>query len=1173
MTPRFIHLHLHTEYSLVDGLVKIKPLMRELAAKGMPAVAITDQNNLFAMVKFYRAALAAGIKPLIGADLWIQNSLPGKSPHHLVLLCQNKIGYQNLTQLISRAYLEGQHLGRPTISKDWLRSSSDGLIALSGAENADIGQALLSNQPQLAQQLLTDWLSIFPERFYIELQRVGREYEQVYITEAVKLAIQFDVPVVATNDVRFIETTDFDAHEARVCIHGGWTLNDERRPRSYSPQQYLRSAEEMIDLFADIPQAIANTVEIAKRCNVELSLGQCFLPNFSVPAGLTVDDFFQQEAVGGLEKRLLDQCSSHPETIAKHRQAYDERLHMEVSVIRKMGFTGYFLIVADFIRWAKQQQIFVGPGRGSGAGSLVAYALGITDLDPLAQDLLFERFLNPERVSMADFDIDFCMEGRDRVIEYVAEKYGKDSVAQIITYGTMAARAVVRDVGRILGHPYGFVDKIAKLIPFELGMTLQKALNDEALLNLRYQQEAEVSNLIDLAMKLEGVPRNVGKHAGGVVIAPSVLTDFAPLYCEPGGSNRVTQFDKDDVEAVGLVKFDFLGLRTLTIMDWALRAINAKRQQQGESVIDINRLPLDDQPTYALLRSSMTTAVFQLESRGIKELIRRLQPECFDDIVPLMALFRPGPLQSGMVEDFLNRRHGKAKVVYPHPSLAPILSPTYGVILYQEQVMQIAQVLSGYTLGGADLLRRAMGKKKLEEMAKQRAVFVNGAESRGVEASIANHIFDLIEKFAGYGFNKSHSAAYALLSYQTAWLKAHYPAEFMAAVLSSDMDHTDKVVKFLEDCHQFKLRVIAPDINRSHYHFAVASDGAILYGLGAIKGVGSAAVEDILRNRKEKGNFLNLFEFCQRVGARKVNRKVLEALIRSGAFDGFKIERAILLASIDKAIKAAEQEERTKSAGQADLFDDLLVDAAVKQPHYVVAAPWSDEERLSGEKETLGWYVSGHPIARYEAELTEFISSSIAALKPNRDKVVKVAGFITHIRTLQTKSGGRIAFITVQDRTGRIDAGLFGKTFEQYRQFLVKDQLVIIEGEVGIDEFNDEYKLNVNCMYDLAVAREKFADHLSLQINPATIQSDFVSNLKQALSRFQGGQLPVFITYEHTLATARLALGNNWRIKPQQDLLDELRRFLGEEQVQLLYNKIPRLHCVSAPPFPKGDCS
>ncbi len=835
MDPRFVHLHLHTEYSLVDGLVKVKPLVKALAGAGMPAVAVTDQCNLFALVRFYKAAVGAGIKPIAGADLWVRNPADANRPQRLVLLVQDKTGYGNLTRLISRAYVEGQHLGMPQVEREWVTEASEGLIALSGGPGGDVAQALLAGNRGEAEARLDHWLGAFGERYYLELMRTGRPQEAELVEQSVDLALARGVPVVATNDVRFLSRDDYEAHEVRVCIHEGRTLDDPRRPRPYSEEQYLRSPAEMAVLFADCPEALENSVEIAKRCNLELELGRNYLPAFPVPAGMTIDGFFAAESQQGLEGRLARILPADVPDREKARRVYDERLATELRVICQMGFPGYFLIVADFIAWAKQNGIPVGPGRGSGAGSLVAYALGITDLDPIEHDLLFERFLNPERVSMPDFDVDFCMEGRDRVIDYVASRYGRDAVSQIITFGTMAAKAVVRDVGRVMGHPYGFVDRVAKMVPFELGMTLDKALTESDDLRVAYEGEDEIRALIDMGRKLEGVTRNAGKHAGGVVIAPTKLTDFAPLYCEPGGDNLVTQFDKDDVEQAGLVKFDFLGLRTLTIIDWALRTINANRPE-GAEPLDIDRIDPNDSDAFDLLKSCQSTAVFQLESRGMKELIKKLQPDCFDDITALVALFRPGPLQSGMVDDFINRKHGRAAVAYPHPDLEPILKPTYGVILYQEQVMQIAQVLAGYTLGGADLLRRAMGKKKAEEMAKQRAIFQDGAVARGVEAETAAYIFDLMEKFAGYGFNKSHSAAYALVSYQTLWLKAHHPAAFMAAVLSADMDNTDKVVTLIDECRALGLAVEPPAVNRSEYRFTIAGERTVVYGLGRHQG-------------------------------------------------------------------------------------------------------------------------------------------------------------------------------------------------------------------------------------------------------------------------------------------------------------------------------------------------
>ena len=835
MQPKFIHLRLHTEFSLSDGLITLSALMEKSTASNMPAIGISDLGNLYATVKFYQKAFQCGIKPIIGVDVLCHND--NNELHRLTLFCQNNIGYKNLLKLISLSYLEGQINGSPTIQKAWLEKLNDGLIALSGAEEGDVGKSILTQDLTAAAQQLTYWQKIFPNRFYIELCRVGKKQESEYIYAAVELAHQHNIPVVATNDVRFLKREDYEAHEARVCIQEGVTLNDTQRSRNYTEQQYFRSQEEMLELFSDIPEALENTIEISKRCNVTFTLGKSCLPHFPVPSTDTTESYLCKLATLGLEARLKTTLDPTSDTYLLMRKPYEQRLERELAVINEMGFAGYFLIVADFIKWAKLNDIPVGPGRGSGPGSLVAYSLGITDLDPLAFELLFERFLNPERVSMPDFDIDFCMEGRDRVIEYVMEKHGYENVSHIITYGTMAAKAVVRDVGRILSLGYGFVDKIAKLIPFELGITLQKALEQEPLLQERYEQEEEVKTLIDLALKLEGLTRNVGKHAGGIVIAPGKLTDFVPLYCEPNQAiHPVTQFDKDDVEAVGLVKFDFLGLKTLTIINRALKVINKKRLNENAAPIDITHIPLQDSKTFKLLKACQSTAVFQLESHGMRDLIKRLQPDCFEDLIALVALFRPGPLQSGMVDDFINRKHGRSKVIYPHPKLEPILRSTYGVILYQEQVMQIAQVLAHFTLGAADLLRRAMGKKKPEEMAKQREIFCQGAVQRGVHTEIATHIFDMMEKFAGYGFNKSHSAAYALIAYQTAWLKAHYPAAFMAAVLSSEIDRTEKIIILKEECRSLGLQLSPPDINQSEYYFKVIDETHILYGLGALKG-------------------------------------------------------------------------------------------------------------------------------------------------------------------------------------------------------------------------------------------------------------------------------------------------------------------------------------------------
>ncbi|MDC0089839.1 DNA polymerase III subunit alpha, partial [Porticoccaceae bacterium] len=855
-----VHLRLHSEYSLVDGLVRIKPLAKAVADLGMPAVALTDFNNFFAAVKFYKATQGSGVKPILGTDLLVLDESGEGSPSQLVLLVKDQVGYANLTKLISKAYQEGQRQGVPHIKKSWLGEFSDGLIALSGGRNGEIGVALVSSRVDDAATALEEFMVLFGDRFYLELQRTGRPEEEDYLHAAVELAARYNCPVVATNDVRFISKGEFEAHEARVCIHEGRALDDPRRERRFSEQQYLRSAEEMGELFADIPEALANSVEIARRCSIELRLGEYFLPDYPIPEGMTLNEFFTLESKKGLQDRLEVLYDTSAADFPEIQQRYMERLEFELKIIIQMEFPGYFLIVMDFIRWAKTNLIPVGPGRGSGAGSLVAYALLITDLDPLEYDLLFERFLNPERVSMPDFDIDFCMEGRDRVISYVAEQYGRDAVSQIVTFGTMAAKAVVRDVARVQGKSYGLADKLSKLIPFEVGMTLEKAVEQEETLKQFLDEDDEAAEIWGMAVQLEGVARNCGKHAGGVVIAPTKITDFSPIYCDEAGGGVVTQFDKNDVEDAGLVKFDFLGLRTLTIIDWAVRMINADRSIVGEAPLEIDKIPLDDQPTYGLMQRAETTAVFQLESRGMKELIKKLGPDRFEDIIALVALFRPGPLQSGMVDDFINRKKGRAEVSYPHSQyqhecLKPALEPTYGIILYQEQVMQIAQEMGGFTLGGADLLRRAMGKKNADEMAKQRMLFIDGAIGKGFTKELATNIFDLMEKFAGYGFNKSHSAAYALVAYQTAWLKQHYPAQFMAATISSDMDKTDKVVTFIDECRAMNLELLPPDVNGGQFHFSVDKQNSVIYGLGAIKGLGEGPVGNILAARNEGGPF------------------------------------------------------------------------------------------------------------------------------------------------------------------------------------------------------------------------------------------------------------------------------------------------------------------------------
>jgi DNA polymerase-3 subunit alpha len=1006
-------------------------------------------------------------------------------------------------------------------------------------------------------------MRLFPQRFYLELQRTGRQDEEDYLHSVIDLSANFDCPVVATNDVRFLIRDEFEAHEARVCIHEGRTLDDPRRERRFSEDQYLRSAEEMFELFSDIPEALENTIEIAKRCNLNLKLGSHFLPDYPIPEGLTIEEFFKRESYDGLNLRLENLFDSSATDFEAKRKLYYERLQFEIDIIVEMEFAGYFLIVMDFIRWAKVNDIPVGPGRGSGAGSLVAYAMKITDLDPIQYDLLFERFLNPERVSMPDFDVDFCMEGRDRVIEYVAEQYGRDAVSQIVTFGTMAAKAVVRDVARVQGKSYGLADKLSKLIPFEVGMTLEKAVEQEDDLNDFLKSDDEAAEIWDMAMQLEGISRNCGKHAGGVVISPSRITDFSPIYCDESGHGVVTQFDKNDVEDAGLVKFDFLGLRTLTIIDWAIKMINATREKNGEDSLILERIPLDDADTFALMQRAETTAVFQLESRGMKELIKKMGPDRFEDIVALVALFRPGPLQSGMVDDFINRKKGRAEVSYPHPQyqhecLKASLEPTYGIILYQEQVMQIAQVMGGYTLGGADILRRAMGKKNASEMAKQRDLFVEGAIGKGFAKDLASNIFDLMEKFAGYGFNKSHSAAYALLAYQTGWLKTHYPAEFMAATISSDMDKTDKVVTFIDECRSMNLELLPPDVNHGMFQFSVDDKGSVLYGLGAIKGLGEGPIEAIITAR-ECGEFKNIFDFCTRVDGRKVNKRALEAMIRGGAMDQIGPEgdisyrRAVMLACMDEAVKLAEQHIRNQVSGMGDLFGDSIVDSAPEISYLAFddVKSLSVKDRLNGEKDTLGLYLTGHPIDEYESELKKMFPHRIANLRSGKDSLT-ISGMIVAMRILKNKRGDNFAFLTLDDKSGRIEISVWAEKFNAYRDILVKDALLVIKGVISEDDFTGGLKMVAESIQSIYQAR--CSKLLCLELLVSEGNTDWVDKFRSTINRYRNGNCSVFVNYEQEHARCALKLGRDWKVQPQDGLLIALREQFGEKSVILRYD-------------------
>ena len=1193
MSSRFVHLHLHSEYSLADSTIRIPELVGRSVAQGQPAVAMTDRNNLFALVKFYKACEGAGIKPIAGADISVAEG--DETPWKLTLLCRDRSGYLSLSRLLSRAWMEGQRHDGVVVRPQWLQEANAGLFAIAG-RHSQAGQLLAGNRPDLAMQSLADWQRHFDDRIHLELTRCGFEGETPFNNFALHAAAERNLPVIATNDVRFLDADGFEAHEARVCISSGRVLDDPKRPRDYTAQQYLKTSEEMAALFAaDAPDAIDNAVDLATRCNLELSLGKYYLPAFPVPSDHTLDSWIRSEAHDGLEKRL----QKYPMAQGHDRDSYNARLDIELGVIVSMGFPGYFLIVADFINWAKEHGIPVGPGRGSGAGSLVAWALGITDLDPLPYDLLFERFLNPERVSMPDFDIDFCMDRRDEVIDYVAAKYGRDRVSQIITYGTMSAKAVVRDAGRILGYPYGFVDGIAKLIPLQpadplsledvLGRSERAKKDPERAIGEfveRYNSEEDFRELIDLALQLEDLTRNAGKHAGGVVIAPEPLSDFCPLFAEHdgqgGGKNPVTQFDKDDVETIGLVKFDFLGLRTLTIIDWAVKAINVRRAQSGEAPLDITDLPLNDKTTYELFARGDTVAVFQFESRGMRELLKRAKPDTFEDIIALAALFRPGPLGSGMDREWVDRKHGRTEVSYPHPALEPVLKPTYGVIVYQEQVMQIAQVLAGYSLGGADLLRRAMGKKKAEEMAKERAKFEAGSAERGVNPKVASQIFDLMEKFAEYGFNKSHSAAYALVAYQTAWLKVHYPAEFMAAVLSSDMDNTDKVVSFLDEARTIGLMVMPPDVNASGYMFEAmdvvpsgtqASMGTIRYGLGAVKGVGRGACDAIADECRNGGPYADLLDFCKRVGSSKLNKRTLEALIQAGALDALGTNRPSLLKQLPEVLKATEQLARERDAGQVSLFGGPTQSAPELKIELPEEPDWSLSQKLAGERETLGHYLSGHPLDPYREELQALVGTDLGKLDqlyenntpPARTRaggeddgrrqwraeaVVILAGQVVGMR----KRGDSQAFVHLEDGRGRIECAFFADALSEYQQLLTRDRILVVEGGLREDEFSGGFSLRAKRCWDYRVICAQQAQRLSMRLDLR--QPGLMRSLEELLAQHRPGQTPLRYDLLLPQGTAgTLDINGSQSVRVEADLPGTLRALPGVRAVKVAITK------------------
>ncbi len=1143
----FVHLGIHTEFSITESIVRIPDLIKAAVNDDMPALALTDLSNLHAAVKFYKKCLDQGIKPILGSVIRLNNA-----EQKVTLLAMSNIGWRSLTELVSQGFIEGQQLDIPCVQKQWVLDQNQDMIVLLGL-HSDVGKMLNSSNPQKAEPLLEEWIEKFGNRVYLALTRTDRPDEEYFIAEAIKLAQKYNIGVVAHNDVHFVAATDYEAHEARVCIADGYVLGDNRRPRSYSTEQYFKTATQMTELFSDIPAAIENSYHIAKRCNVSLRLGFNDLPDYPIPEGHTIDSFFAHVSEQGLEERLdfLYPVEKRDQDWSEIRKVYDDRLAYEIGTILDMGFPGYFLIVMDFIQWSKSNGVPVGPGRGSGAGSLVAYSLKITDLDPLRYDLLFERFLNPERVSMPDFDIDFCISGRDRVIDYVARHYGREAVSQIATFGTMAAKGAIRDVARVLGKPYGLADRISKMIPTKpIGVDLRGALDIEPQLkdiitNPSNPDHEDAAEIWEMALKLEGITRNTGKHAGGVVIAPGKITDYSAVMCDADGTNRVAQFDKDDVESAGLVKFDFLGLRNLTVIEDAIQNIN--KRIGPDQAVDIVHIPLDDPKAYLIFAEANTTAVFQFESVGMKKMLKEARPSKFEEIIAFVSLYRPGPMD--LIPDFIHRMHG-GEFEYLHPLLEGVLEPTYGIMVYQEQVMQAAQYCAGYTLGGADMLRRAMGKKKPEEMVKQRQIFIEGAAEKEIDEATANHIFDYMEKFAGYGFNKSHAAAYALIAYQTAWLKAYYPAEFMAAVLTSEMQNTDSVVFLIDDCRSNQLEVVPPSINMSFYKFHASDEKTIVYGLGAIKGVGEQAMQSVIDSRVQDGPYTDLFDFCHRIDLKKINKRTLEALIRSGALDCLGIDRASIMAQLPEAVQAADQARHNRETGIMDLFGE--VEEVQRKPLKPVKA-WSDEVRLKGEKDTLGLYLTGHPIDVYRTELKSFISVRINELTPTRRGVTTVfAGLVLDVVNFPNRM-----MVTLDDGTARIEVSANHERFQRFKEIIQVDRVVVIEGEIYEREGYDRPMGRLTKAFSLNEIRQKRANSIQIKLLPEHFSPSLSQDLQKILLPFcdvdMCNHIPLQLHIDYAYASAEVHLGLNWKVAPQDALLAQLRDYFGKEVIHIEY--------------------
>ncbi len=1166
----FVHLHLHTEYSLLDGAISIDRLVKKAVDLKMPAVAVTDHGNLFSAIDFYQKATKAGVKPIIGCETYVapgsrfeksaSNAQNEEASYHLILLARNKQGYKNLLKLITAAYLEGFYY-RPRIDKELLRAHSEGLIGLSACLGGEVPALLIAGRYEDAKRTALEYQEILgKENFYLELQDNGIPEQEQVNRELLRLSKDSGIPLVATNDCHYLDMDDHKAHDALLCIQTGKTVRDENRLRFSSETFYMKTPEEMKKAFSYVPEALSNTIRIAERCNLELEFGKYHLPHFPVPAGYTLDSYMAELAQKGLEARFAEiEAVRGPDSIDQGQ--YRARLESELRMIEKMGFSGYFLIVWDFIRYAKEQSIPVGPGRGSAAGSLVAYSLRITDLDPLPYNLLFERFLNPERVSMPDIDVDFCQDRRDEVLRYVTAKYGADHVTQIVTYGTMKAKAVIRDVGRVLDIPYAEVDKIAKLVPDRLNITLKEALEQEPKLKEMTKKEPRTAELLEIALRLEGHRRHASKHAAGVVISQGPLTDYLPLY-KTSDDEVTTQYDMKAVEKIGLVKFDFLGLRNLTVIRKAEDLINQRLQRAPlarTDVFSVGRLSLDDPRTYELLGRGETAGVFQLESSGMRDIIIRMKPQGFEDLIAILALYRPGPIQSGMVDDFIKRKKGTTRIAYDHPHLEPILKDTYGVIVYQEQVMQIARTLAGYSLGGADLLRRAMGKKDPAVMAKEKVPFLEGAKKQGIDLRKAESIFELMAKFAEYGFNKSHSAAYALITYQTAYLKAHFPVEYMAALLTSEVENTDKIVKYIYEARQMAITILPPDVNESRWDFTVieaherdtvepgSTIGSIRFGLAAVKNIGVSAIEAMIEAREEKGLFTSLADFCRKVDQRRVNRRVLEALIKCGAFDGTGARRAQMMEAIDMMMDQATRHQEREAVGQTGLFDGMEEE---RDPPLPDVPEWNESRLLSLEKESVGFYISGHPLAAFENDIKRYATATTETLAEIPDgKEVTICGIIAGLKPKMTKKNEKMAIASLEDLSGNVEVIVFPDLYRTTSHLLLTETPLIVAGQLDKSEQGNKIKaVRIHLLTDV---KRKNTARVDIRLSAAGLTQDDLLKVKEILLRYRG-DIPVFLRLQNpTRKESLISVGREIRVTPSDKLISEIEAVLGAGAVSL----------------------